>query len=419
MLDQVLGNYWLSKIYEYRHVPKVVFGLGAVSKLGELAKGLGKNKSCIVITDKNLRKIGLIEVPMKSLQAAGFTVDIHEAEAKEPTIDEVNEIIGEVREGDYGLVVGIGGGAAMDKAKIAAVMAETPGKLDEYVCPSTKPVTGTKPKILLSTTSGTGSVCSNSAMVIVPHKVMGAIKSWIGHEVVQADASIIDPILTLGLPPRITAGSGMDALAHTAAATLSLQVDPFTEALSLKAVELISQNLRTAYHQGDNIEARWNMALAAEVLGGIVISVPWIAGTPLLDHVASEGISARYNIPHGEACGLFLPYLYWHNLPDAYARKKLAMIAKAMGEDVVGLDTKKAAEKAITATFNLLEDVGLPTSLKENGIPTKDIATISECIFSESEAMYSMSHYAPRKATPENIKEFFEKAFEGRESIGL
>ena len=419
-LNQRFEGHWLSRIDEYRHTPRIIFGVGAVARAGELAKEFAKNTSAIIITDEALSKIGLVDGAKESLEGAGFKVDIFASAVREPEISEVKKIIDDVRKKDYGLVVGIGGGAAMDKAKMVAVMAETPGELEEYVCPNDKPLMGSKPKLLIPTTSGTGSECSNTAVVILPEQSMGmkSIKTWITGGPVLADAAVIDPSLTIGLPPRITAGSGMDAMSHTAEAVLSLQANPFSDAIALKAVELVSQNLRTAYHQGDNIEARWSMALASSI-GGMVISYPWVAGPATLGHVASEGISARYNSPHGEACGVLLPFVYWFNLPDAYGRKKIAKIAEAMGEDVTGLSAKVAAEEAITATFDLLEDVGLPTSLRDYNIPKKDIPTISEYILHRAEEMYSMSQYNPRKATLENLKEFFERGVEGRESINL
>jgi len=418
-LNQIFESHWLSRIDEYRHNPRVCFGIGAAnSKVGELAKEIAQNTKAVIITDKVLRKIGVVEGPKKSLEDAGFRVDVYESEESEPLSEGVKKTIDAVRQKDYGLVVGIGGGSAMDKAKMAAVMVETPGELEEYVCPNDKPLGGSRPKLLIPTTSGTGSECSNTAVVIVSDKDMGMIKTWITGDQVLAEAAVIDPSLTVGLPPRITAGSGMDAMSHTAEAVLSLQANPFSDAIALKAVELVSQSLRTVYHQGNNIEARWNMALASAI-GGIVISYPWVAGPATLAHVASEGISAKYDIPHGEACGVLLPFVFWYNLPDDYGRRKLAKIAEAMGEDVCGLGTKTAAQKAITATFDLLEDIDLPTSLKAYNISMKDIPLISDYILRRAEEMYSMSQYNPRKATLGNIREFFERALEGRESVGL
>ncbi len=158
------------------------------------------------------------------------------------------------------------------------------------------------------------------------------------------------------------------------------------------------------------------MALAAAI-GGMVISYPWVAGPATLAHVASEGISARYSIPHGEACGVLLPFVYWYNLPDAYGRRKMAEIAEAMGEDVNGLQPEQAARKAISATFDLLEDVGLPTNLKDYGVLRKDIPGLSEYILQRAEEMYHMSEYNPVKATLENLTAFLEKTLQGRDSV--
>ena len=407
----------LSRVDEYRSIPRVYFGVGAVNKVGEVAKEIAKNTNAIIITDKTLKEIGLVEGPKKSLEDTGFTVDVYESEAKEPTLKDVKKAIDVVRGKNYGLVVGIGGGSAMDIAKAGAVMSDSPGELEEYIGRGAKPLVGSKPKLLIPTTSGTGSESSIWSVMTVSHKDMGTTKTSLAGDLVLADAAVIDPSLTVGLPPRVTAGSGMDAMSHTAEAVLSLPANPFSDAIALKAVELVSQNLRTAYHQGNNIAARWNMALAA-FIGGMVISYPWVSGPAVLGHIASEGISTKYGIPHGEACGTLLPFVYWYNLPDTYGRGKLAKIAEAMGEDVTGLDAKKAAQKAVTATFDLLEDIDLPTSLKEYNIPMKDIPLISEYIFTKAEAR-PMSKFNPRRATLENITEFFSKALEGRESIGL
>ena len=129
-LNEVFEGHWLSRIDKYRHTPRVNFGVGAVDKVGDLAKEIAKNTKCIIITDKSLRKIGIIERPNKSLEDAGFTVDIYESEAKEPVLEEVKKIIKVVKGKNYGIDVGIGGGAVMDRAKIAAVMSETAGELE-------------------------------------------------------------------------------------------------------------------------------------------------------------------------------------------------------------------------------------------------------------------------------------------------
>ncbi len=408
----------VNRVEEFGLIHNIVFGVGAADKLGEVAKGIAKNSNAIIVTDETLAKIGVIKGPKKSLEDAGFSVDVCGSPAVEPMIEEVKKVIDVVRGKDYGVVVGIGGGSAMDRAKSAAIMAVTPGNLEEYLLPSEKPVAGALPKIMMPTTSGTGSECSAGLVVIVPDKEQGKVKTFMMGDHCFADATVVDPSLVVGCPPRVTAGSGMDAMAHTAEGVICLHANPFSDALALKAVELVSKNLKTAVKQGDNLEARWNMSWAA-FIGGMVCTFPWIGGPATLAHIASESISAKYGFPHGESCGILLPFTFWFNLPDAYARKKMAKIAEAMGEDITGLDTKAAAEKAITATFDLLEDVGLPTSLKEYDIPKNDIPSLTDFVLDRAENLYGMADFMPVKANSANVKEFLEKTFEGRESVGL
>ena len=228
--------------------------------------------------------------------------------------------------------------------------------------------------------------------------------------------AIVDPGMTISLPSETTARCGMDALSHVAEGILSLQANPFSDALALKAVELISKNVKKACKNGNNLEAKWNMSLAASI-GGMVISYPWVAGPALLGHVASEGISAKLKISHGEACGVILPYVYWYNYSDDYAKLKLSKIAEAMGVDTSVLDVKESANHSIINTFDLLENIGLPTSLSHCSIQQNEIISVSEYILQRSKEMYSMDDYNPKKATLQNIVDFFEKTLEGRGSI--
>lgn len=408
----------VNRVEEFGLIRNIVFGVGAADKLGEVAKGIAKNSNAIIVTDEKLAKIGVINSPKKSLEDAGFSIDVCESPATEPMIGEVKKVIDAVRGKDYGVVVGIGGGSAMDRAKSAAIMAVTPGNLEEYLLPSEKPVAGALPKIMMPTTSGTGSECSAGLVVIVPDKEQGKVKTFMMGDHCFADVAVVDPSLVVGCPPRLTAGSGMDAMAHTAEGVICLHANPFSDALALKAVALVVQNLGTAVKQGNNLEARWNMSWAAS-MGGMVCTFPWIGGPATLAHVVSEAISAKYGFPHGESCGILLPFTFWFNLPDPYAQAKLAKIAEAMGEDIAGLDGKRAAEKAVTATFNLLEDVGLPSSMKEYNIPKNDIPSLTDFVLDRAENLYGMADFMPVKANSANVKKFLEKTLEGRESIGL
>ena len=415
MENQFLSH-WLSRMDEYRLPPRLLFGFGAVKESGNIAKEIAKNKDVIVITDDVLKKIGLIDDLLNSLKNSGFNVDIFVPTAIEPTIDQVHDVIEKASEKDYGLIVGIGGGSSLDRAKMAACFAGREEKIDDYLAPSTKTIPGSKPKMLIPTTSGTGSEVSNTAVVIVPEEYVGSAKTWITGDPVLSEVSIIDPTLMMKLPPRVTANTGFDAMSHSAEGVISKLANSFSDALALQGVKLVAENLRAAYHHGDDPEARWNMAMAA-ALGGMVISFGWVAGPATLGHVASEGISPKYKMTHGEACAVLLPYIYWFNFPDDYAQRKLASIADAMGVDTYGMSTRDAAKSAILATFELMEDVDIPTDLKSYGMKEEDIPTLAEYILKRGEEMYSMSSYNPKRATRGNLEEFFEMTYEGREVL--
>jgi alcohol dehydrogenase class IV len=415
-MKDVFSTYWLNRNDEYGLPPKMLFGFNTLGKSGEVAEQIAKNKNALIITDKFLLKTAYIDQLSTLLKELKFNVDVYAAEVAEPTVDQVEKVINEATKKDYGIIVGIGGGSSLDRAKIAACFAGTGEKMQDYFAPSTKPLTYSKPKLLIPTTSGTGSEASNTAVIIVPEEYVGTAKTWITGKMMLSEAIIVDPTLMVGLPPRITANTGIDALSHCAEGVISKQANPFSDALALQGIRLVFENIRAAYHQGENLESRWNMAMAA-TLGGIVISFPWVSGPATLGHAASEGISPKYNIPHGAACGVLLPYVYWFNLSSSYGEKKLADIAQSMGIDTCTMSRGKAAEAAIEGTFDLLEDIDMPTNLKSFGMQEEDIPVISKYILERSEKMYSMSAFNPRKATLENLEEFFHVAYEGRESL--
>ncbi len=412
----VFFNHWLSRIDDYRLPPRMKFGFGAVEEAGNLAKEIAKNKNAIVITDEALVNLGLVEELLSSLEQNGFKVDVYAPKAIEPTLDQVHKVIDETSKKNYGIVVGIGGGSSLDRAKMAACFASKKEKIDAYLAPSQKIIRSSKPKLLIPTTSGTGSEVSNTAVVIVPNDEVESTKTWITGDVVLAEAAVIDPSLTMKLPPTVTANTGFDAISHCAEGVISKQANPFSDALALEGIRLAAENLRAAYHEIENPQARWNMALAAAI-GGMVISFGWVAGPATLGHAASEGISPKYGIPHGAACAVLLPYVYWFNLPNDYTVQKLALIAEAMGVDTCKMTKRRAAEAAIEETFNLMEDLNMPTDLKSYGMKKKDIPVLAKYILKRSEEMYSMSAYNPKRATLENLEEFFEVAYEGREAL--
>jgi alcohol dehydrogenase class IV len=391
--------------YEFENPKKIVFGIDAIEKIGREAKRFGKN--VFFVSDQNIEKLGLTEKVIKLLEKEGLKATTYMIPVSEPTAASTRAIANVIREGKYDVVIGLGGGSVLDSAKLAAVMATNPGDVLEYcVGYGGKPVKNkTLPKILLPTTAGTGSEVSNTLVIIE-----GKYKTWITDNKILAEVAIVDPALTLSLPPRTTANTGMDALSHVGEAFMSLQSNPISDALSLEAIRLVAGYLRRAYYCGDDIEARWAMSHAA-MIGGWVIGFPWIGGPAILGHCIAEAMGSMYNLPHGLACALALPYVMEFNLPAI--QERLKVFAIAMGENISGLPTREAAFKSVEAVIRLMKDLEMPISLKDVNIPKEHLHEFADYIINERQYMYDLPHLNPRKLTRENLNQLLEKMWEG------
>lgn len=397
------------RINEFQNPRKMVFGVGAAERVGEEAKRLGANR-VFVVSDENIEKVGILSKILKSLREKDLEVKLHKISAAEPTMDSANTVVDTVRLGKYDSVVGVGGGSCLDSAKLAAVMATNPGNAQEYCARAKGDVKEVKnrtlPKILIPTTAGTGSESSNTLVIIEQE-----YKTWITDNKILAEVAMVDPTLTLTLPAKMTAGTGVDALSHVVEALMSVQANPISDALSLAAVKLIFKSLRMAYHHGEDIEARWNMSLAA-TLGGWVIGFPWVGGPATIGHCISEAVGSKFNIPHGVACGIALPYAMEYNFPLLV--DKLATVATAMGEDLGGLTKRAASFKSIEATLKLMEEIDMPISLREVGVPEEDLKPLAEYLVNERQHLYNLEALNPRKLTLENVTQLLEKMWKGR-----
>jgi alcohol dehydrogenase class IV len=402
-------NLAITRISEFQNPQKMIFGVGAAAKAGEEAQRLGAG-SVFVVSDENIEKAGILDSVLKALGERGLNTKLHKISTAEPTMESADAVATAIRMDKYDVVVGVGGGSCLDSAKTAATLATNPGSPREYcarVKGEVKEVKNTTlPKILIPTTAGTGSESSNTLVIIEKE-----YKTWITDNKILAEVAIVDPTLTLTLPARMTAGTGIDALSHVVEALMSVQANPISDGLSLEAVKLVFKSLRKAYHHGEDLQARWDMSLAA-TLGGWVIGFPWIGGPATIGHCISEAVGSRYKIPHGVACGIALPYAMEYNQPLLV--DKLANVATIMGEDITGLTKRDASFKSIDATLRLMEDIDMPTSLQEAGVPKEDLKPLAEYIANERQYLYNLSAYNPRKVTSENAKRLLEKMWEGR-----
>ena len=378
----------------FRTPRKIVFGVNTVNNVGTEAEQLGARKA-VIICDEGIRKAGIVDKVTKSLEEKGVEFEIWDKVEPEPHVECAEDIVRFVRDGKFDLVIGVGGGSSMDMAKTAAVLVENPGPVKDYIGVGLIKKPGI-PKILIPTTAGTGSECTHAAVMSI-----GRIKRWIADPALFADVAIIDPMLTLSLPPKLTAGTGLDALSHAIECIMSINANSITDSLALSAIKLIFENLRVAYYHGKNLEARYNMSLAATMAGMVVTNAGAVLG-----HSACYTYASDYRLPHGVSCAIALPYVMWYNLP--VSAHKLALIAEAMGFDIKGLSVEEAAWKAIKAVKKLIEDVKLPTSLKEIGVPKEKLPEYAE----ELVTQYPRPNN-PRRVTKEDILVMYEKMWEG------
>jgi alcohol dehydrogenase class IV len=355
------------KTYAVQLPKRVVFGGGIEDRIGAEAKGLGATKA-LIVTDETMQKLGLCEKVETSLKEA-VDVDIFDAVASEPTLDDAESVASAAARADYDVIVGVGGGSVLDMAKVAAAAAANPEQQAREFLGGNKIVKPSVPKIFIPTTAGTGAEATPFALVIVEGK-----KKAIASPYNLADVVFIDAAFTATMPPRITASTGMDALSHAVEAFLSLGANPLTDSFALEAIRKITDNLEEAFVHGDNLEARLKLSLAAMLAGMAFGNAGVIAG-----HAIAHTLGARYKIPHGVSAALVLPYVMEYNAPAV--KEKLAKVARELGEP--GLTEEAAASWTVARVKGMLENLDLPTGLSDINVPEEDLPALAEAVVKE------------------------------------
>jgi alcohol dehydrogenase len=374
---------------------KVLFGIGVLSDLGDLARQFS-SKTVLVVIDPALEQTGLFERLRSIFGKTGLGIEIFSDVEPEPYLDNADGAASLGRRIGAEAVVGIGGGSAMDTAKAAAALMTNEGLAETYVGLELlrKPAV---PTIMVPTTSGTGSEVTFTAVFTNRNtKAKGGMNS----SFLFPDVALLDPELTVSLPPNITAATGMDALTHAIESVTSLSSTVFTEALSLKAVSLISQNLRRAVYHGDDIRSRENM-LYGSLLAGLGLANAGVGAC----HALAYPLGGNYRIPHGLANAILIPHVMQFNLPAA--ERTMAMVAQSMGEPVDGMPLNRAAEAAVEAVSDLCLDIGIPSSLMDLGIPNEDIPVLVEGALKVTRPVENN----PRRLGKEEAYQIYENAF--------
>ena len=345
----------MSKIGEFYAPGKIIFGPGGLSQVGTEAKKLG-SIALIVLGRSAMRKSGALNCLTHLLEENNLKYIIYENIPSDPTVETVDTGASLARKGSCNLVIALGGGSVLDTGKAISAMVTNEGSVADYQEIEgkgrkfkTKPI----PFIAIPTTSGTGSEATRNA--VITNTKLGLKKSirdlWLIPEV-----ALVDPELTLSLPPHITAICGGDALTQCIESYLGKKSQEITDALALHAIGLIGKSLVKAVKEGKNLEARKDMAVAA-LLSGLCLSNSGLGAA----HALSHPLGVYYKIPHGLSCAVLLPYIMEYNLP--VVTKKLAKMAECLGENIFSLSETEAAQRAIKKIKEILTTIGIEENL--------------------------------------------------------
>ncbi|CAN5855862.1 choline dehydrogenase [soil metagenome] len=370
---------------------RMIHGPGAISRLGELVEELGVEHPMLV-TDPGVVSAGLADRALEHLSNAA----VFDTVRANPDVELIAEAHAIYRDEGCDGLVALGGGSSMDTAKGVGIVAVHGGSILDYEYGNTPITRRIPPLVTVPTTAGTGSEVTLWA-VILDHE-RGIKFNVGGTPLMGAYTAVVDPEMTLGLPPAFTAGTGMDALAHGIECYTCDFHQPFNDAVSLAAIELAANWLRTAYADGSNLEARTNMAHAA-TFGGLAYGTE-SAGAA---HAMSQSAAGVHDCPHGALTARVLGPVCEYNAsasPERYAR-----IAQALGADVHGLPPLEAAQAGIEELYRLTEDVGIPT-LEELGFSEEEIPLLARIAYEDPQTVGN-----PREVTPPDYEEIYRNAF--------
>lgn len=375
-------------------IPSFVhFGEGASKKLGEMALGMGAKKA-FVVYDKGVKAAGIVDGLLASLQAAGIESIEYDGVLPNPPDTQVEEAAVIARAANIDIIVAVGGGSSIDSAKAINILLTNPSPINQYAGLNMVKVPG-KPLIAIPTTAGTASEVTAFSIVTDTAQTK---KMVIGGQFVGATIALADPLLTVGMPPKITASTGLDALTHAIEAYVSKAAMIPTDVMALRAISLICNNIVTATKDGSNVEAR-----SAMLLGSMMAGFAFNSAVLGLVHSIAHPLSAHFHLPHGVANAIGLPYVMEYNAQTAPARFK--EIAAAMGIDVTGMSDAAAAQAAVELVKNFNKELEIPT-LKDCGVTKDMFDRLAEDALQEISTLFN-----PRDPSKEDVLAILEKAY--------
>ena len=379
----------------FRTTPRILLGNGSIEQIGTETKQL-KGKRVYIVTDPGIVQSGILEKVTGPLKSSRISFGIFDKVESDPRIEIVDLALAQLKDGRYDSVIGLGGGSSLDIAKLVSVMAKNPGKISDYFGIDVVPNPGL-PLILIPTTAGTGSEVTPIAILSdeAEHLKKGVVSGYLFPKV-----ALLDPLLTVGLPPAVTASTGMDALIHAIEAYTSINANDLTDHFAFKAIQLIYGNIRTAYARGEDVMARFNM-LEGSLIAGFAFANAGVTAV----HAFAYPLGGEFHVPHGLANAVMLPHVLRFNMLGNMT--KFAAISKAFSLPVENLPQRQAAEAAISAVEELMRDVNIPLHLREMKIPQEAIPRMAEGAMKGTRLLANN----PRKMTLRDAEEIYRKAW--------
>ena len=381
---------------------RIEFGDGAIQNLGEHVKTFGCKRP-LLVSDAGVINAGILAKAIDALNASGLTHATYSDIEPNPTDLSINDGVEIYQSEACDVVIAVGGGSVMDAAKAIRLLTTHAPPLEPYYADvgGIDQIRGDMPPLIcVPTTAGTGSEVSQGA--IITDTSLNTTDRWRKRAIVtpfnMSNIALLDPGITLGMPPALTAATGMDAITHGIEAYVATKYHPIAEGVALQALRMLSANIQKVYHEGDDVTARGEV-----LLGACMAAFSFQKGLGAVHSLAHQ-LSTDAPIPHGVANAILLPLVMEFNF--SHATEKYAEIARALGIDTSDMDNEKAAHAAIDKIKAYNIELNMPTGLGAAGLDRKKIPKLG------ADAMLDHCHkFNPRVCTETDMVALFEAAF--------
>lgn len=384
--------------FTFSTTSKVVAEAGVCSRFSE--KCLDRhNPKILIVTDKGIVNAGLLYPLLGSLKEAEVPYAIYDDIESDPSEITVKETAKKALNEKAEIIIGLGGGSPMDVAKITSVLAHPECDFDLEQCYGVDQIRGKRlPLILIPTTAGTGSEVTPISIITTGETTKAGIVS----PLLQSDIALLDAELTVGLPGHITAATGIDAMVHAIEAyTSKIKKNPISDMLAVKALQLLSENIRTAVHNGSDVDAREKMLLGACLAGQAFANAPVAAV-----HALAYPLGGHFHIPHGLSNSLVLPHVMRFNLNNC------ASLYGELADHIMGADCPRGnendkAEKLISWLTNMIADLNLPTQLRECSVTEESLSMLAKDAMLQQRLLVNN----PREMNEAQALDIYQKAY--------